>query len=197
MRVRFRYFVPVAVSALLTCACGETKQQQTSASSAGTGGVLATGGAPAVAGSSAQAGHTSEAGARGSSAGTGQAQAGRAGGGAGGAPACVPEAHERPEATALTGSFASLIGNFVGLYKIDDVYEQGSDCTSMCRTGSSVFPLFRPLPYLSVALGQTGRYDVLACQSPEACTSADGVRARLGAVDSAKSDQFCLPSVAM
>src|SRR3954468_17217352 len=111
MRVGFRKAVPLAVSALLSGACGETQQQQPAPGSAGAGGVLTTGGTEAFAGSNAQ---TSPAGAGGSSAGTGQGQThpGQAGQGGSGAPAaCVPEVHERPEPGPLTGSFASLSGD--------------------------------------------------------------------------------------
>src|SRR4051812_6600824 len=139
MRVRFSYVAPAAIGALLSFACGETKQQPPAAAGAGAGGVLAAGtNGEAGAESDAQAGHTTETGAGGA---TGAGQAGQAAqAGRGGAPACVPEAHERPVPGPLSGSVASLSGDFIGLYKIDDVFEQASDCTSMCRIGSSVSP---------------------------------------------------------
>src|SRR3954462_14431527 len=132
MRVRFSYVVPAAVSALLSFGCGETQQQAPAAAGGGAGGARAAGAdGGAGASSDVQGGHTSEPGAGGATSAGQAAQAGR-----GGAPACVPEAHERPVPGPLTGSLASLSEDFIGLYKIDDVFEQASDCTSMCRIGS-------------------------------------------------------------
>jgi len=196
MRVGLQGVVPGILCALLAGGCGETKAPTSTGAgagaagdeaSAGGGGVPSVGGAASSAGTSA-AGAASQAGSSpaGGSAGSGQ---GQAGGGSGGAASCEPEAHERPEPGALTGTFASLASDLAGIYAIDDVFEKGADCTSMCRTGAVVEPRFRKLAFLIVTpAGES--YDIFACKSATDCTSADGMRARIGRVDAAKSDQI-------
>jgi hypothetical protein len=197
MRVGLQGVLPGLLCALLAGGCGETKAPPSTGAasgsageepSAGSGGVPSAGGAASSAGTSA-AGASTQAGSSsaGDPAGSGQGQAGR--GGSGGTASCEPEGHERPEPGALTSTFASLASDLAGIYAIEDVYDKGTDCTSMCRTGAVVDPRFRKLAFLIVApAGES--YDISACKSAADCTSADGIRARIGRVDAAKSDQI-------
>jgi hypothetical protein len=186
MWVRLTWLIPGVACSLL--GCGETKQAP---AAAGAGGQLASAGAVGVAGSG-PAPHGGNASAAGNGGAPGGSSAGDSAGQAGGAvSACVPVPHERPAPGALTGTFESLIGDFVGVYQIDAVYEHSDDCASMCLTGTTFGPKTFGHEYVVIkATSAPPRYDIEACDDLDDCKDPSAGHARIGAVDDVKSDQI-------
>ena len=103
----------------------------------------------------------------------------------------MPVPHERPTPGALTGTFDSRIGDFVGVYGIDAVYEHTDDCASMCLTGATFGPQTFGHRYVVIkATSAPPRYDIEACDDIDDCKDPSASHARIGAVDDVKSDQI-------